>query len=263
MSPVKAISPEQQGFFPAPPPELMPDQLDTQAKLKVLWEDELAGFLPATNHEKNQAVELLDYVGNPKYPAGIGNRLQEIFLRQKNAEGPEMAKRALISIALEYGDYLINATDQAMALETLRAGIHNCPNPFVSLEEELGKGHLGFAPLVRFIDLSEMRDKGYVSGAKFSPMYSRSNRNNSDDTRNKTVDDPYTVPQPRKDVAKRIEAKAQELTIGDSRQLVVEALTDQQKRAAFWEARLRETRAHGAAWIIGRKILEELELPLR
>lgn len=242
----------------------LPEHLDTIQKLQALQNDPRAGFLPTTHQEKNQAIELLDYLDNSDYKAGLGNRLQEIFLHQKALLGPVRAKYALMSIAFEYGDYLTSASRQLSDLYLLEAKVSECPNPSPTLAEEIGESHPGMAPLIRYMDLSEVRSKGFLSGVGFDPLHTIEDRNSElEPDKNKNIEDPYTGKHPDPIVLDRIIEKTHSLTIGATRESVKAAIKDQTARRDFWLERMRQTRAHGAAWIIGKRVLTNLELPLR
>ncbi len=245
-----------------------PAQLDTREKLLALRDDPNAGFLPFTDAEKTVGSELLDYLGDHRqYPAGVGNRLQEIFLRQRRVGGGAMANRALISVAFEYGDFALNAQTQLGAMQGMRAELADDHfNPGVSIAEDFPDGHPGIAPLVRFTDVLALREEG-VQHTVFNPLKGverRTVKANSDDKlQHKVIEDRYTAPELDKDIAERIDAFSEQTRIGLVRPLLDKAIASEAIRLDFWINRLRDTRKHGSAWIIGRQILQKIESDAR
>jgi len=241
-----------------------PAQLDTREKLQALQSDPHAGFLPFTDAEKTVGSELLDYLGDYRqYPAGVGNRLQEIFLRQRRVGGAAMANRALISIAFEYGDFALNAQAQLGAMQGMRAELADDHfNPGVSVAEDFPDGHIGIAPLVRFVDVLALREEG-VQLTVFNPLKGierRSVKANSDDKlQHKVIEDRYTTPELDKEVSDRIDAFTEQTRIGLVRPILDAAIANETVRLDFWTNRLRDTRRHGSAWIIGKQILQQIE----
>jgi len=277
-----------QGEFDFGPEFLDNDQVALRGRLRILHEDPRAGFLPTTHEEKNQALTLLSYIDEPQYPAGIGHQLREVFERQKglaitaakertgeehlsneawviaSGEGVNQGRRALISITNEFGDYTKDALNQTSLLEDLKTRIDDCPNPAVTIADEVGVEHKGIAALLRYKDLSDIRDHGKVEDMPIDPFKTHENRSKQKDpAKNKTLHDAYTGEEPDPIIAERIVEFAYLTSIKDARLLIEAAYADQQRRLAFWIARLQETRSHGAAWLAGRKILENLGLPLR
>ena len=98
--------------------------LGTRERLKPLLDDKRAGFFPTTHREKNKVLEDLDYLDNPKYPLGTGNRQLEIFnhsarLRSKGTELPDGPERAAYSLMHELLDYFNDARDSLILLRAL------------------------------------------------------------------------------------------------------------------------------------------------
>lgn len=259
--------PASQGEFELGEEYLPNQELNLMGKMRTLLRDPNAGFLPTTHNEKNNALAQLDYL---ERPGKIAHQLEEIRRHEENRVGFKTpaglaaGRRALFSIAFEYGDYLANATNQIPKLQDLWKGIRDCPNPNVTLTEEFGSEHPGFAPLVRYFDLSQIPKKGHVAGITYDPLHTRPNRQKADEEyRNKTVEDQYTADETDPAVAARIAHISETLTIGSARQLIEDALNDQNKRKLFWTARLRETRLHGAARPIADRVLNNLGIALR
>ncbi len=264
------------------------DRLDNRDKLRALGYDPRAGFLPTTHTEKTAALTLLDYIDVPSergawrpphkgHPAKTAGQLQEVFRfheklhRDAPATGKEEGGRALRSIAFSFGDYLANAIAQKSALDKLKADVADCPNPKVTLAEELGADHPGIAPLRRFFDLYELR-KGTFPAIGFDPLKPRQVRDGIDDPdRNKYVYDQYTGEDVDPVVAAHIAKLAETFKIGTVRttilrgnfNLIDSAVIDQQKRINFWTGRLREARQHLAARPIADRVLASLGIAIR
>lgn len=242
----------------------VPVQLDTQEKLIALRDDPHAGFLPFSHKEKSQATEMLDYLGNRQaYPAGLGNRLQEIFLRNRRDLGEDEARRAMFSLAYEYGDYALNAKQQHSRLQSLQNELNEEHfKPGVSVAEDFPAGHLGLPAVIRFIDVLAVREKKTQNTVydplKVSEVRSIA-RNNEDDKQHKKVGDRYTATDIPAEVQQRLDAFMEQTTIAQLRPVVGQALANEAQRLEFWTNRLRDTRSHGAAWIIGKQILPQVE----
>ena len=252
-------------------PEL--PKLGTIDRLQALHEDPRAGFLPATHKEKNQVMAFLDYLDNPAYPLGVNNQFFEIHNhqeREKEKQGGAIpgGARALESIIYEFGDYLTQSTHQLEALRDLELRIGECPNPTVSLAEEIGSEHPGYASLVRYIDLATVRDGGQVPGIK-DPLRTKEHRwaAGKEPGKHKTVHDIYTRPDPSETIKDHVAERVQSLTIGQMRQIISEAVTDQELRRSFMAQRLRDalqitySPAYAPVWVHeAHKILRGLEL---
>lgn len=240
------------------------ERLSTTQKLQALRDDVRAGFLPATHAEKTKALAFLDYMDNPMYPANISHQFQEVFLRQhRKLDLPrEEAAATLTSIGFELGDFFLQAHDQAIALGDLAARIDECPNPNVTLVEELGDNHPGYAALIRYMDILPVREKGIQISPK-DPLRSKENRGPQTFIgKNKTVEDSYTAETPRPVIRERIVERIHTLTIGELRAISREAAHNEQKRATFWAARLYDTYGHGAVWRASKQVLASVGLPI-
>lgn len=219
-------------------------QLTAQERLQAIVNDARAGFMPTTNDEKNMVLSFLDYLDNPKYPMGINNQLYEVYYNRANATHLQVeGERAMRSIAYEITDFYKNAHQQIQALAQLRLLINDCPNPFVTLAEEVGDEHPGYAPLVRFLDLEELTKTGSVEGVGGwrQVLKTHSNRDgHSQQRKRKTVEDPYTRSELEPLFAERIASKPYELTVGLMRKAIALAISDQEKRFQFMHQRLTE-----------------------
>lgn len=220
-------------------------QLTTQQRLQAIVNDARAGFMPTTNDEKNMVLGFLDYLDNPKYPMGINSQLYEIYYNRANATHLQVeGERAMRSIAYEITDFYKNARQQIQALAQLRLLINDCPNPFVSLAEEVGEEHPGYAPLIRFLDLDELVKTGSVEGVGGwrEVLKTHNNRQgHSQQRKRKTVEDPYTRAQLEPLFAERLATKPYDLTVGPMRKAIALAISDQEKRFQFMHQRLTET----------------------
>lgn len=232
-------------------PVPMPEAKD---RLLAILDDPRAGFMPSTHREKNAILAYLDYLDNhEEYPFGIANQFLEVFTHRQKSSGGRgnilEARRSLISLAYELGDYYENATAQTAALADLQARINDCPNPNVSLQEEVGTSHPGYGALIGYIDTMELLKKGEISGPhnEFSVLHDSEDRPDAepipvevDLDKHKTVEDPYTTQEPDDIVAKRIADKVRTMTIGELRTVVGEARANQEARALFMRSRLEE-----------------------
>ncbi len=242
----------------------IPAQLEDREMLMALGDDNRAGYLPFSRTEGRTALDIVDYLDNKsQYPAGLGNRLQEVYRRQLRVGGKQMAERALKSLAFVYGDFAFNAQSQLVALESLHIDlIDDHFNPNFTLAQDFPDDHVGFAPLVRYMDVVALRDKG-VQHTVFNPIKIETTRtilaNNGDDKKHKTIADPYTNQNVSPQVQQRINQVVDTTRVGEVRKPLDAAVKNEQARLDFWAARLRDTRKHGAAWVIGRKLLEDLE----
>lgn len=249
----------------APPIEIKnSEKLTTAQKLQALRDDTRAGFLPASHDEKTKALAFLDYMDNPTYPSNIAHQFQEIFVRQnhKLRLSTQKAAQALTSIGFEMGDYFLQARQQAVALNDLARLIDDCPNPKVTLAEEIGADHPGYAPLVRYLDILAVREQDKQL-SPFDPLRVKVDRGPQEfEGKNKTVHDSYNATNPRPIVRERIVEQIHTLRIGDVRNAVVDAAHNEAQRTAFWQARLYDTYRHGAVWIASKRVLESVGLPI-
>lgn len=221
-------------------------KLNTPERLRAISEDFRAGFLPATHSEKNRVLTFLDYLDNHKFERGINDQLLEVFTHAQKPKyaGFKDGKRALESIVFEMGDYLSNAVHSHTALSELQQLINDCPNPSVTLAEEVGKSHPGYGPFVRYVDLSELRDKGKAIQVNRDPLRTGENRITSEGPgRHKTIEDKYTAAELKPEFAERIANFAKNMTIGEARQKILGPLINEERRAAFHAARLEDVRA--------------------
>lgn len=257
------------------------DRATLRGKLLALQRDRLAGFYPATHSEKNQAVDLLDYAHKRRdHKIMTQVRLQEIFQASKReevkklqaaahaddpeyqpqpiryrdtdpallAEAQEAGQMALRSLMVEWGDYLQNARQSHTGLHSLMEAVDDCPNPRAPLLDEVEADHPGIAPLVRFFDVTHIVQTGFDPDGAFDPLHTIEQRlDERDGFRGKFVYDHYSAPTRDPAVEAHIAETAERTMIGALRTLGVEAVHDQEHRAAFWEARLTEARSHLAA----------------
>jgi hypothetical protein len=259
--------PVQLGFEFPPNPISKEDQLDVIDRLIVLRDDPRAEFLPFTYREAWQATNMLSYINRP---AGIAHQLQEVFLHNKKLDkerddGVDTASRGLISLVFEFGDYATDSKHQRSVLYEFDTLLREeYPNPAPTLAEEFAGGHPGIAPLIRFLDVLGLRDKKISSQIYgYDIMHTVEERDETVDetdveAKHKTIYDPYTAPNISEEVEQRIQQAMEELTIGDIRTLVVDAIGNESKRIDFWKARLIEAKRHGVARKISSMVLAEL-----
>lgn len=289
------------------PEELTYDtEITLLGRIRGVGRDDQAGFLPTTHTEKNNALELLDYKSEHSNDRFMPQRrLQEIFRHQVKLarkqkgetlrridipelhdtegsgddsvdgwlseddfrEAKEKGASAVRSIGVVWGDFLGNAVKSKKALRAIQAKVGATPNPSLSLVDQVTNGHPGIAPLVRYIDLLDVRDNGFPLTWGFDPMRTvveRTETADSPELRHKFVFDPYTQPNPEELVQERIEHTAERLTIGGLRSLVGEAIEDQVARGDFWASRLREMRDyHYAGRQAATVALQEAGIPVR
>ena len=239
------------------------DVLTTQEKLRAILKDPRAGFYPATNEEKNQIIAYLDYLDNPAYHLGINNQFLEILnheIRLSATNGKARGIAAITSITHELGDYYIQSAKQLRDLQDLADKIYNCPNPAVTLQEEIGDYHQGYAPLIRFMDLKEFSKRGIVSKLNRSPLRTKRNEDiqATKGIKNKVIEDQYTASNPTDAFKNRINdliqgnnrKNVQPLKIKELRLVVQDAISDQAKRNYFAEARLKELSSMGIDGIL-------------
>ena len=229
-----------------------PAMLDTRAKLQALRDDRRANFLPTTHVEKNQAVELLDYLpetaDEQAAKRGLHRRLQEIHdhqLRVFGRQGYSMAVRKRLayesveSVIQTYGDHLQDARRSYIGLNRLAALIDDTPNPRLSLAEVLAdhgdKPADGAYQLVRYMDILRLRDGSDADELSFDPLHAIENRTNPTETKNKVIEDPYTSQLQNEAVAQHLELMLTTLPIGALRQVVLRAREDQAHRGMFWD----------------------------
>lgn len=226
-------------------PELL--RLDTMGRLEALQNDPRAGFLPATHNEKNQVMAFLDYLDNPEYPLGINNQFFEIANHQEREKTKQRGAipggvRSVESIVHEFGDYFTQSAKQLAALRDLETKIAECPNPHVTLAEEIGKQHPAYGAFTRFVDLSTLRDKGEVEYGIEYPLRTKEDRwaEGNDPGKHKVVYDQYTAQKTDVVFDVRIQVVTGLLRIGTARKLIREAVVDQTNRHKFMAKRLRE-----------------------
>ncbi|OGL31053.1 hypothetical protein A3D14_02240 [Candidatus Saccharibacteria bacterium RIFCSPHIGHO2_02_FULL_47_12] len=223
-----------------------PPKLERVERVTAILEDSRAGFLPATARETSLALTFLDYINNPSYTRGISDQLLEVFAHQQKGKGMSWrdGHRAIESIVYEMGDYLTNAINSHSALADLQQLVDDCPNPNVALAEEIGEVHPAYPALARFMDISEYAKTGRVNGLNKEAMRTREDRKTREGPgKHKTVEDQYTAKEPKPEFAERIANLPKNVTIGQARKIILEALSNEEKRSAFMTARLKDVRS--------------------
>lgn len=252
-------------------------------RLIMLESDPAAGFLPTTNREEKQARLLLDYRTSSTGIIRSNKALNEIFRHQEidavqkledsyreqgldpdNSKeeiisaGKEAGQKALVSVVFEWGDYLAQSSRQSDALNDLRKKVIGI-NPNISLTEELGVTHEGITPLIRFIELSAVRDGSLSTEPKLDRLRTVEIRHIDDSSKqkHKVVTDIYSGVK-TKEFDESIIEKARSYKIGELQSIIKEAVLDQEKRRDFWKSRVIEARQHLACKPIAELVLAEL-----
>jgi hypothetical protein len=150
--------------------------------------------------------------------------------------------QASASIAHEFGDWFIQSSQQLADLKEVNELIHETVNPHLSLAVALNVDVLKAIPLVRFMDLVELRKEGKVEYQTddgvmkplFSLLRTRSNRSKEDlrPEKNKVIEDPYTGER-TKAVTEWLKTRMAQIKVRDVRHLIIEAIADQEKRVNF------------------------------
>jgi hypothetical protein len=232
----------------APIEEKTPELADTKRKLIGLRDDTRAGFLPTTHTEKNQGFELLDYMGNPKYPSGANRRLEEIFIHQQKVARSQgrggrdiydMARDSVRSVLNEWGDHLHGAIQSHDELTELKELLNSGFRPDLSLIEVTepdGAKTYDYNALVRFANL-----KAYREGKPLphDPLRTRQDRSVVHPDKNKIIEDDYTAVGNLSDIQSYIDEAAATLSVKSGRELIDEAITDQATRRLFWYRALK------------------------
>ena len=142
--------------------------------------------------------------------------------------------RTVESILYVVSDYLLNAVNSHESLAELQLQLTEYLNPKVLLAEEIGEEHPAYAVLARFKDISEYAATGTVAGLKRLPMRTREDRwTREGDGPHKKIEDQYTAKEPKPAFEKRIAQLPASLTIREARELIAEALENEEKRADF------------------------------
>ncbi len=239
----------------APTPEqplLAEQKLNNHEKLEAIRNDERAGFLPATNREKTMTLTLLDYVGKP---VGTAQQLIEVFRHSQGfirkgdtvrTAGASEGKRAVESVIYEMGDFASDATRSHEILAAFQAELAGVLNPQLRLEVVFGNAHPAYAALRRYEALKKLYESKNpeVSAPATDPMRTVEDRwAKEGEGKHKSLHSKYTTPNQSEEVAQEIAHFASNTTIRDVRTLVMDALTNEERRAEFFLTRLKEVRA--------------------
>ncbi len=217
---------------------------DPSDKLIILRDDERAGFLPTTNQEKNQAVKLLEFVHNPRYPEGINEYLNMIFMRQqkiaqnnglKGEEIKTSGMNAVMSVVNEWADYLQNARHSQMELRKLQfmARTANQSSSLRAATKPRDGQTYDIAALVRYVDLIDFRE--HPAHFSSDPLRTKTDRQTDDMAKHKTVGDKYTLLAPDEETAAHILAVSMQTTVHKARPIIIDAIKDQALRELFWQ----------------------------
>jgi hypothetical protein len=201
---------------------------------------------------------------------GFGNRRKkdpkyddwkELTDDEKKRLGREAGKRALISVAFEYGEHYENAKlrhEKLLELEKLIQASDN-PNILAAEAEVGGPNNPALIMIIHYLDLVELMKNGYTMlGLAFDPLAGSVDRTPEEidgEIKNKKVIDSYT----RDDINDYVKAHLirclDELSVGDVRGILSSTIANEHARGLFWLQALRETCGHGSARIAAERIL--------
>lgn len=226
------------------------DTLSSTERLRAIYEDSRAGFLPTTHTEKTMVMAALDYLDNPQYRLGIRNQALEIarFHKKKGndptlpstwQEGREYGLQAAVSRTYEIGDFLMDAQRQLDDFRALQVMLYKPIRPTLTLQDAIGSYHDAYAGLTRFRDLEVLRHKGeeVATGLPHHPLHPY--RNETADVlsgypgKHKVLEDPYTRTDPEDEFAAKIAQFPEETTVHEARKLLGRAIDDAEKRRRF------------------------------
>lgn len=225
-----------------------PDTLTTIDKLNVIQGDPRAQFIPKTNHAKTITASWLDYLDNPKYPAGISNQLFEVYISNQKRlyMTPPEAARALESKAYEVEDHAADALQSLEHIRDLQAKVAEIMAPHVSLAEEFPDGHPGLYVWARHRALKELMVTGSVQGldkplailrtGTYPPPSERPHGN--EPGKHKTLLNQFTRPDVRRKYKKYVEDLVSRTRIGEVRGDFDEIVTDLTNEFEFFKHRL-------------------------
>lgn len=220
--------------------------LSTREKLLILAEAEHAGFLPTTNEEKNMVLTYLDYIKNEAFNLGAQSQLLEVGnfhgKHHSYATAKDFALQAGRSIANEFGDWFVQSEQQLADLFVVKELLQATDNPDLSLAVALHADMLKAIPLLRFIDLTMLRDKGEIAykfqDMAYKPKFDvlRTRRNESKELlqegKNKVLEDPYTGTR-SKAATNWLKLRMMQVKVGDVRKIIEAAILDQTNRMQF------------------------------
>lgn len=218
------------------------ETLTDQEKLQAILEDDRAGFMPTTDIEKNLVLTYLHYLDNPnEFPLGPMNQLLEVVrFHIKHAPGKagvELGTSAARRITHIFGDFLDQSMSQIEQLKMTATLLHETPNPSLSIGTALNSEMLGAIPLLRYVDLTD-----FMTGKKefsFKPLLSRHHARKVDGKEVDQIEDPYTGPR-SKVLNTYLKKRMVQVRVGEARVIIDDAITDQDRRAAFHRRVLEE-----------------------
>lgn len=237
-------------------PELADTELNKTEKLNLAKVARDAGFIPKTYREGTQVRALVDWAGKPN---GVMRHLQETHdhlvklfngreIRDDDGllihtvtfpEAKAMGQDGRRSKVMEYVNFRFNAHQQLENLRNLMDFIDKCPNPKATLAEELleaGLPHVIAAPLIRFAHVQAVAAE-LEPGTQFDPLRTTEDRSADQpvSNQNKVVEDLYTARELDPEVRAVIDDWLATTTVGQSRQIVRQAVLDEANRARFWD----------------------------
>lgn len=249
------------------------DKLNVPERLRAVYEDPRAGFLPKNSRELTRVMSWLDYLDNPEKELGIINQLREVFVRAQHPSrrglppqkrpGVKGGVRAIESIAWEVGDDLLEATARLHAIRDFSVKINQDQRPDLklfyefstkyqpaaddTLQDLFGENLLALESLVQYQDIVTYMKTGAVPGLDASPLMATEDPPRSvrpkwsvEPGKRKAVLNQYTrrdtLPEYRQHIIQRLEA----MSFKQARQIIGECEEDLRQETDFLERRMRD-----------------------
>lgn len=233
----------------------LPEDLNTDERVEAILHDPRAGFLPATNQEKNMVLSYLDYLDNPEFPLGVPNQLFEAMRHtQKVTSSKAYPIRTLESIIYELGDFYADASKQRKSLADLQARLAGLrPNLPLADIDEISEDSLEMATITRYLDHIEALEHGEVEGRSLHQLLTTHTyrwAHGLDGGKHKTKKDRYTGEEVDADknefFTQRIQDRYNQMTVSQVYAILPHVIADQQLRGKFMKERLQEIAAEFA-----------------
>ena len=218
-----------------------PEQLPWQDRMEVLAND--YGFLPTTREELNRAFGVIPFLDQKGKTAA---HLNEILLHRRNA-GESDPAGAVRSVVSSMGVYIEDSTQHIERLQTLADELHEV-NPRLTLETVVLDSVAPLLDIVQFQDLRACVETGDPTVLEGKVQKDKSGHREL-----------HTHYDPKYHDDLLTELKVGQLlerTVLEVRIDIQAALQSHTNRAAFWKARVEESRMHGAARPVANRILE-------
>ena len=135
----------------------------------------------------------------------------------------------------EFSDYAISGRRDAQELAKLKTCIDDTPNPHLDMQAVLDgheKAQLMPAILFRYMDARDLA-RGTFKGLH-DPLLTQEYRRQLGAGKNKIVADSYTTEEPGEYMSRYVYYQLQDVTVGQVRPIVAEAMEDQRRRFVFW-----------------------------